>query len=144
MKRTYSIFLALVMAVLLAVPALAVPTNINIKNLPTINGTLAADSVDVVPGTAIDNVNGNSTVHPGGRGVYFIVQNSHASSPGTFTVTSTPDSKGRTGDHSAYSLAAGEVGMFGPYPMDGWVQTDGTIRYTGSASTMKVTVVNAN
>lgn len=143
MKRSYSIFLALVMAVLLAVPALAVPTNIALKTLPSINGSVAADSVNVGPGTAVDVSNGNSTVHPGGRGVYFIVENTGAS-PYTFTVTSTADSKGRTLDHGPYTLEADEVAMFGPYPMEGWVQTDGTIRYTGSNAAVKVTPVNAN
>lgn len=144
LKRILPVFVAFLMSALFAVPSWAVPTNVPLKTLPSINGTLAADSVNVAPGTAIDNVNGNSTMHPGGRGVYFIVENTHATNPGTFTVTSVADELGRTGDHSAYELAAGEVGMFGPYPSKGWVQSDGTIRYTGSAATMKVTPVNAN
>lgn len=139
MKRTYSLFLALVMAVLFAVPAFAVPTNIATKTLPSINGTLAANSVDVGPGTAVDVSNGNSTVHPGK--ICFIVQNTHASNAYTFTVTSAADKLGRTGDHSAYSLAAGEIGFFGPYPLEGWAQTDGTIRFTGENAAVKVTPV---
>lgn len=143
LKRILPVFVAFLMSTLFVLPSWAVPTNIPLKTLPTINGTLAANSVDVGPGTAVDVSNGNSTVHPGGRGVYLIVQNTHATNPYTFTVTSQPDKLGRTGDHSAYSLAAGEIGMFGPYPMDGWV-SGGTIKYSGENAAVKVTPVNAN
>lgn len=144
LKRILPAFVAFLVSALFALPSWAVPTNIATKTLPSINGPLTANSVDVGPGTAVDVSNGNSTMHPGGRGVYFIVQNTHASNAYTFTVTSVADDLGRTGDHSAYSLAAGEIGMFGPYPAKGWVQTDGTIRFTGENAAVKVTPVNAN
>lgn len=144
LKRIMPAFVAFLVSALFALPSWAVPTNIATKTLPSINGSLAADSVDVGPGTAVDVANGNSTMHPGGRGVYFIVQNTHASSPYTFTVTSVADGLGRTGDHANYSLAAGEIAMFGPYPATGWVQTNGTILFTGSNAAIKVTPVNAN
>lgn len=45
----------------------------------------------------------------------------------TVTITSSVDSDGRTGDIATYSLGAGEYGVFGPFDLDGWVQTDGKV-----------------
>lgn len=48
--------------------------------------------------------------------------NTHASSPFTFTLESVADDKGRLGDITAYSLAAGEYACFWAGNKTGWDQ----------------------
>jgi len=101
--------------------------------------TFAADAADFVL-TAADTANGNH-FQCTGREV-LIVQNSGAS-PYTFTATSVPDDKNRSGDISAYSLAAGEFARFGVGLTNekGWKQTSGEIRVSGSNVAIKFAVL---
>jgi hypothetical protein len=68
------------------------------------------------------------------------VWNTHAADPGTFTLTSVADEHLRTGDITAYSLAAGEIGAY-RIKNDGWRQSDGKIYLEGSAATIKFAVM---
>lgn len=52
----------------------------------------------------------------------------------TVTITSTADSRGRTNDISAFSLAAGKAALFGPFSRNGWTSTGGKLFYQGSAA----------
>lgn len=83
---------------------------------------VAADALDLT-WTAADTTNQNRFVLTGSYLV--LVRNSHATTAYTVTFTSTADSKGRSGDVSAYSLAAGEVAAFMVNSTEGWKQTDG-------------------
>lgn len=92
-----------------------------LKNLYA--GTPAANALDVTL-AAGDAVDGNDYV-PSEKDILF-VQNSHGSNAYTFTLFSVADELGRTGDVTAYSLAAGEFACF-PVPARGFKQTDGKI-----------------
>ena len=48
------------------------------------------------------------------------------------TITSSVDSDGRTGDITTYSMGAGEYAVFGPFDLDGWVQTDWKLYFEAS------------
>jgi len=73
-----------------------------------------------------------------------ICQNSHATNAYTVTITSTADESGRTGDITAYSLAAGEVAIFGVdlTTRPGWRNTStGAITITASNASVKISIV---
>lgn len=59
----------------------------------------------------------------------------------TFTVTSTADPYGRTKDISAYSIGAGEIAVFGPLELTGWVQTDGKVYCEGDHAELYIGIV---
>ncbi len=50
----------------------------------------------------------------------------------TVTVTSATDSHGRSGDITAYSMDAGEVAVLGPFPSNGWRQSNGKLYHAAS------------
>lgn len=52
-----------------------------------------------------------------------------------------PDQYGRSGDIAAYSLAAGDIAVFGPFKRDGWVQADGNIYLQASNVAVKFGVI---
>lgn len=74
--------------------------------------------------TAADTTNKNMIV---AEGADLIIARNSGASPYTVTITSSPDAFGRTKDITTESIAAGEVRVFGPYPLTGWVQSDGRI-----------------
>ena len=92
----------------------------------------------VVAMTAADITNKNQFVATGGDLV--IAQNSGAS-PYTVTITSVADPYGRTKDVTAFSLNAGEIAVFGPFPALGWQQTDGKIYLEANNAAVKFGVV---
>lgn len=98
---------------------------------------LVALSADFVF-TAFDNVNGNKVPSTGRE--LLIIQNM-GGAPGTVTVTSVVDSLARTGDITAYSVAAALFSVLGPFNTPGWKQADGFLYLTASAATMKVAVI---
>jgi hypothetical protein len=93
----------------------------------------AADSLDVTM-TAADVTNKNQTLLNGP--LLLIAQNSGASAY-TVTITSAPDSKLRTGDITAYSLAAGDIAAFVINQTEGWLQSDGYLYYEASNAAVK-------
>lgn len=97
-------------------------------------GTVSAGDLHVAP-TAADVANGNSFVVSAGDRVY--VQNTHASSAFTFTLTSTVDERLRKGDITAYSLAAGEIARFDYGDLIGWAQPDGTVQLDATNAAIK-------
>ena len=71
-----------------------------------------------------------------------IAHNSDGANPYTVTIESVADADlGRTGDITTYSLAAGEVGAFGPFQSDGWRQSDGTLHWKGSNAAVRFGVI---
>ena len=72
-----------------------------------------------------------------------LVKNGHATDAKTVTITSVVDALNRTGDITAYSLAAGEIARFGPFKGVGWnhgAGTTGGIWIDGSSADIKVAV----
>jgi hypothetical protein len=99
---------------------------------------VVADSLDLNL-QAADVANKNQFTPSGDDLV--IVQNSHASTAYTFTLTSAPDPFNRTGDITTYSLAAGEVAVFRIKTL-GWAQVaDGKVYLEGSNAAVKFAVV---
>ena len=76
---------------------------------------------------------------PGGEDL-LIAYNSGAS-PYTVTITSAPDQMNRTGDITTYSLAAGDIAVFGPFKLMGWVQADGYVYLQASNASVKLAVI---
>lgn len=98
---------------------------------------LSANSRDIVF-TAGDAGNNNQFLATGREIV--IVQNSGAGAR-TVTFLSVADRFGRTGDMTAYSLGAGEFGLFGPFQLDGWRQTDGYVYTNPEHAEIKYAVI---
>jgi len=61
------------------------------------------------------------------RGCDIVVAKNTDSSAHTVTITSVDDKYGRQEDITEYSVPAGETHIFGPFPMHGWMQSDGSI-----------------
>lgn len=98
---------------------------------------VAADALDLVL-TAADVANKNQ-FSPSGNDL-ILVQNSGASAY-TVTLTSAPDPQNRTGDITAYSLAAGEFAVLGPVKTMGWVQADGYVYLEGNNAAIKFGII---
>lgn len=129
--------LAALIALLLSVaPALAARTDLTVQTPVNVNGAISANAADLTE-TAIDASNGNQFPMSGGE--YILVHNTGGSAY-TVTLTSAPDSLGRTGDITTYSLAATEIALFGPFQTHGWRQTNGKFYIDGSNASVKVAV----
>ena len=89
--------------------------------------------------TAADVANQNRTLHTGKE--LILAQNTHATLAKTVTITSIEDSLGRVEHITAESLAVGVMKMYGPFPLEGWRQTDGYIYYEGNDVLMLFTVI---
>jgi hypothetical protein len=98
---------------------------------------LVADSADAVF-TAADVGNKNQFTFESGDLV--LAWNSGAS-PYTVTLTSIADARKRTGDVTAYSLAAGDVAVFGPFDSEGWRQADGKFYLEASNTAVKFAII---
>jgi hypothetical protein len=83
---------------------------------------------------------GNMNYFPASGNDLLIAYNSGASTY-TVTITSMPDQYGRSGDIATYSMAAGDIAVFGPFKRDGWVQTDGNIYLQASNAAVKFGVI---
>ena len=73
-----------------------------------------------------------------------LVKNAHATDPKTVTFTSVVDDLQRTGDITAYSLAAGAVALFGPFKAKGWAHADvgqAGLWFGGSSADITVAVI---
>ena len=69
-----------------------------------------------------------------------IVHNTGASSR-TYTITSTPDPYGRTGDITTQTIAAGAIHTVGPFGLAGWQQTTGHLFLQASHAEVKFGVI---
>ncbi|MBW2084435.1 MAG: hypothetical protein JRI54_00165 [Deltaproteobacteria bacterium] len=87
---------------------------------------------------AADVTNKNEFVSTGKELV--VAQNTGASS-GTVTINSTADPYGRTEDITDYSIDAGGIAIFGPFPTLGWQQSDGKIYLEASTADIKFGVI---
>ena len=71
-----------------------------------------------------------------------VIAHNTGASPYTVTITSTPDGLGRSGDIATYSVPAGVYAVFGPFGLDGWVQTDGKVYLEASNAAVKFGAVD--
>jgi len=97
----------------------------------------AADALDVVF-TAADVSNKNQFKLE--QGDILLAWNSGAS-PYTVTLTSVADGHKRSGDVTAYSLAAGDIAVMGPFEQEGWKQTDGYFYLEASNAAVKFAIL---
>jgi Na+-translocating ferredoxin:NAD+ oxidoreductase RnfD subunit len=93
---------------------------------------------------AADTENGNSITLTGRE--VLLLHNTDTVAH-TVTIISVPDNYGRSSDIESYSIPAGEIatisflGMFGQFA---WKQTDGTVHFQVSSSTVLLTVLQIN
>lgn len=85
-----------------------------------------------------DNSLGNYTSIVEGKTL--VVVHNTDSGAHTVTFTSQPDTYGRSGDISSYSLGAGELGLFGPFKALGWSDA-GNLDIDCSDNTVKFAVI---
>lgn len=96
-------------------------------------GTLTLSQT--APGTAGDGVS-----CPADGKTLLVAHNTNAGAQ-TVTISSVADRNGRTGDITAYSIAAGRVATFGPFGREGWAQADGKVYAAGSHTDVKFAAV---
>lgn len=98
---------------------------------------ITADTADIVFAVAGTYTDGEGWANTGRE--ILLAYNSGAS-PYTVTISSVAY-LGRVGDVTAYSLAAGEFAMFGPFDPKGWNQADGMVYVVGSNALVKFCVI---
>lgn len=98
--------------------------------------TVVANAADITF-VAGDVTNGNYWT-PSGNDT-LLVYNSGVSAA-TITIDAAPDSYGRDGAITTYSVGAGETAWFGPFDLDGWKQTDDTIHVDVSSTDLGLVV----
>lgn len=103
----------------------------------TAPGSYASAGVALVL-TAADVANMNQVAAQGNDLV--IAQNTDASGH-TVTITSAPDPFGRSGNIAAEAIAAGAIRIYGPFKLDGWIQTDGFLYFQADNALVKLAVV---
>ena len=101
--------------------------------------TVVADGNDLAT-EAGDDVNGNETPCTGAEIIAVVNTDVGAQ---TVTFTAAPDSFGRTGAITAYSVGAGETALFGVFATAGWKQTDGMLYIDVSDATVEIGVIRA-
>lgn len=112
-------------------------TNLTPKAAVGAYGAYAADAADLTM-TAADVANMNQFT---ASGKDLVIAHNTGASAYTVTITSSPDPYGRSRDIATYSLAAGEYGVFGPFELTGWAQTDGKVYLQASNAAVKFGVV---
>jgi hypothetical protein len=58
------------------------------------------------------------------------------------TIHSVADHIGRTGDLTSVAITAGQVLIFGPFPVNAWAQSDGNINVDTDNALVKLAVVH--
>ncbi|HLW51314.1 MAG TPA: hypothetical protein VKW06_00600 [Candidatus Angelobacter sp.] len=114
------------------------PTNINVQiPLGAYPGTVGALALDLLM-TAADVTNGNSFQITGRE--ILIVWNSDVSGH-HFTLSSVADKKGRSGDVSAYAIAAGVISAFNFNGTEGWSQGTGVCNISADNALVKFAIL---
>lgn len=101
---------------------------------PTLPVTPATDLTEV----AADVGNGNSVTIIEGKTV--VLAHNTGVGARTVTFTSVADTFGRTGDITAYSIAAGKLKPFGPFKVAGWSHS-GVLWVDGSHAEVLLAVI---
>jgi hypothetical protein len=89
--------------------------------------------------TGADTSNQNSFKANGGD---LVIAHNTDTSAHTVTINSVDDRYGRQEDISAESIAAGEIRIFGPFKIHGWMQSDGHIYLEADSSSVEFGIVN--
>lgn len=103
----------------------------------TAPGSYATAGVAVTM-TAADTVNKEQFVSTGKE---LVIAHNTGGSPYTVTITSVADEYGRSGDITAYSVAAGAIAAFGPFPVHGWRQSNDNIYLEANNTAVKFGVI---
>jgi hypothetical protein len=107
---------------------------------PYIAGAPVATSLNVVE-TAGDVANGNRFTLSGHE---ILLAHNTDTGAHTLTITSSADTKGRSQDITAYSIAAGKIAMYSFLSgQEGWIEGDGTCHVTVDDATLKLAVLYA-
>jgi hypothetical protein len=113
------------------------PVAVAVCGYPTLQPAAnAADYVYVDAGAAF--AAGHQFVHTGRE--LILVHNANGAAQ-TITISSVIDDEKRTGDITTYSVGIGEYAVFGPFPVDGWRQTDGNLYLAASATDVGIAVL---
>lgn len=99
---------------------------------------LSANSADVTM-TAADVSNKNQAIC--GERDLLIAQNTGGVAY-TVTISSYPDSLGRSGDITTYQLDAGDIAVFGPFQSPGWRQADSYLYFEANNAAVKFAVLD--
>lgn len=134
MNRLLAAFAALMFSV---APALAARTDITVQTSLNPNGTIGANAANLTE-TAADVSNGNQFAMSGGE---IVIVHNTGGSPYTVTITSAPDSLGRTKDITTYSVAATTKSLFGPFNTHGWRQSNGKMYLDASNAAIKYSII---
>lgn len=100
--------------------------------------TLPVTALSLNLAFASDQSNGNSVVSTGRE--LILAWNQHATLARTITITSIADGDNRSGDITAYSIAAATIACFGPVPSAGWAH-GGLLYLDCSTSDIKFAVL---
>jgi len=139
-KKLGLYLLALVAVFAILSPALAVDrTSLTPSNPPSLlKGTITALSANL--NFVGDNAAGGYSFVSDGKEI-ILAWNTDSTNPYTVTVSSVAIN-GRTCDlPAAYSIAAGKVSVFGPYPNLGWRQTDKTVHIQASNDKIQLAII---
>jgi len=61
--------------------------------------------------------------------------------PVTVTVGSSADAQNREGDITDYSVAVDAISILGPFGINGWQQSDGSVEINGSSADLEIAVL---
>ncbi len=109
----------------------------NIAAVETLGGYAGAGVV--LTATAADTTNQNSTPLTGRE--IIIARNSGASSRTVTITSSAAQGTGRLGNIAAESIAAGATRAYGPFPLNGWIQSDSTLYFEANNAEVLFTVL---
>lgn len=104
-----------------------------------------ATALQAITFAAADTGNLNSTPLTGKQ--LLLAYNSSTTTPATVTVSSVSDTEGRTGDISAFSVAASAsltaltAAVSQQFPVTGWQQSDGNLYFQASSATIYFAVI---
>lgn len=104
-----------------------------------------ATALQAIAFAAADTANSNSTPLTGKQ--VLLAYNSSTTTAATVTVSSVADSEGRTGDISAFSVAASAsltaltAVVSQQFPVTGWQQSDGNLYFAASSNTIYFAVL---
>jgi hypothetical protein len=135
LPRASALVLIMLLSALAALAITSISSQIPVGPYP---GTVGAGAL-AITFTAADVSNGNSFPITGRE--VLLIWNSDSIAH-TVTLTSVTDLRGRSGDVTAYSVAATSYAAFNfRAGLEGWRQSDGTIHFSASDATVKFAVL---
>lgn len=75
------------------------------------------------------------------QGKDLVIAHNTGATPHTVTITSAPDPYGRTGHIAAEAIPAGQIRIYGPLEIAGWMQPDGRIYLQSDSAEVRFGVV---